>query len=654
VSSFEDAQEIGVVGSPSTTSEILLDVVGEAGRHSLVGAMVLLEQEMEGRTECALGTVTEVTTRNQWHENTAMRGVIATHGKLLALSGRADVKGADVNVQAVYADSEEGIWVPAGSTLSMSPTTGTSVVRVTDQILQQLACTSENDNIFYLGDIYRMPEVRLPLNPSDFSGARGAFHAGVFGPSGVGKSVFTTYYIAGQLRHHDLGVLIIDPQGQFSGERGFTFSLQEFARLQRREVIRKSLSTEIRLPQDKGLLCELLAKTPFFRNGLQFRYAPALEAALLACEEKLDSITRWSERPIDEILRELLVGMRDAAFNSDIYKDVKFDKISGDIKPEGSGYKLIMALAEAIDRKGNRWDRLMRYFAPIGSLFSATGPGGETRTGMQRLLHLAFERQDDGTPRRMIVLNMSFTAPKNADEETLSMIKQLNSESTKARVLRTLFDNLERIAADDYQKGEKLLNTMIVFDEAWRYAPRSASDPEVKSLAEQLAGYARETRKYGVGWMYVLQSPHSLHPDVWDQLKSGFRALGYGLTGADLELIRAQVDKPESIGLYRSFTQPSETNRQYPFMLVGAISPLSFTMAPLFTTVYSDYAAWVKANESWAPRRAIEAELNPRTGRFTRKSESPLEASVNWSVFEDPEMRSTTTGDPSSSADEFI
>lgn len=86
MSPFEHAEEVGVVGSPSTTSEIVLDLVGKASRQSLVGSMVLLEQDMEdGRTECALGTVTEITTRNQWHENTAMRGVIAEHGKILSL-----------------------------------------------------------------------------------------------------------------------------------------------------------------------------------------------------------------------------------------------------------------------------------------------------------------------------------------------------------------------------------------------------------------------------------------------------------------------------------------------------------------------------------------------------------------------------------------
>jgi hypothetical protein len=412
---------------------------------------------------------------------------------------------------------------------------------------------------------------------------------------------------------------VIDPQSQFTVERGFTFSLQQLAKQQGREVITKALSTQIRLPQDKGLLCELLAKTPFFRNGLQFRYQPALEAAIVACEETLDATTGWADMALEEVLGALLRGLHAAVMTGDVYKDVKRDK-NGDIKPEGAGYKLMAAIDEALARTGNRWARLMGYFGPIGSLFGATGPTGQIKTKMRYLLHQAFERHGD-SPRRMIILNMAFSIPENADDEMIEMIKKLNSESTKARILRTLFDNLERTAADDYQKGERLLNTMVVFDEAWRYAPRSASDPEVKGLSEQLAAYARETRKYGVGWMYVLQSPHTLNPDVWDQLKSGFRALGYGLTGADLELIRAQVDRPESISLYRSFTQPSETNQQYPFMLVGAISPLSFTMAPLFTTIYPSYSKWVEANSEWLPGDALAAELDPKTGRMNSTGE---------------------------------
>lgn len=627
---LDSSEHVGVVGSPSTTNEVTLDLVGEAARKPLAGSMVVFEQSMDGRTEYALGTVTEITTTNQWHENIAMRGVIAMSGRLTGLSGRADVKAARVGVQAVYVQ-HNGKYVSAGAALSMSPETGTAVYRVNDKVLEELT-RAEAESLFYLGDIYRMPGTRLPLNPSDFAGPRGAFHAGVFGPSGAGKSVFTCYYIAGQLRHHDLGVFIVDPQGQFTVERPgeFRFSLQRLAKLLGRTVLVKSLANEIRLQQDRGLFCELLAKTGFFRLGLAMRYQAAIEMAVATVYDTLDKAKGWSDLTPPELLSTILQGLHKAAGDGVIYKDLKRDK-DGEVKPEGSAYQLLRMLDQALHHNDPR-ERLERYLRPIASLFGEPTPDGKgRRMKMERLLHLAFER--NGGPRPLIILDLSITTP--GDEEQLDTLKVLNSEATKARILRALFEQMERIAAADYRAGERLLNTLVVFDEAWRFAPRSSREPEIAALAEQLAGYARETRKYGVGWMYVLQSPHSLHPDVWDQLKSGFRALGFGLTGADLELVRAQVDRPESIALYRSFTQPTLTNPQYPFMLVGAISPLSVTTAPLYATVYNTFDQWCEANAAWLPANAITAKLNDPSSRAATSAFSTTQTAIDISTPSD-------------------
>ncbi len=598
-----DAEQVGIVGSPSSTSEITLDIVGDASERELLGSMVLLEQKLRDCEELALGTVAEVTTSNQWHENIAMRGVIASRGALPNLSGRADVRSAKVAVQAVYRQDGEGS-SPSGATLSMSPSTGTTVMRVTDKHLHEIV-GREGDDLFYLGDIYKMSGVRLPLNPSDFSGRRGAFHSGVFGPSGVGKSVFAQYYLAGMMRHTDLGVFIIDPQGQFTIERKgeIPFSLQGFARGMGRDVVVKSLATELRLPQDKGLFSELLAKTQFFRVGLNIRSAGALEAAVAGVTDILDKTTKWADLSIDDLLQVVLDGLIEATEESDIYKDLKRDKVDDTIKPEGAAWKLLQLLKDAAAR-GSRWGRLRDMFEPVASLFNKEGPNGTERFKISRLLHLALERQE-GKPRPLVILNMAFPVSAGTDQDHADLLKKLNGDDTKARILRSLFDNMVRIAEEAYNSKERLLNTMVVFDEAWRYAPKSSDIGEVKVLSNQLAGYARDTRKTGVGWMYILQSPHTLHGDVWDQLKSGFRALGYGLTGADLELVRQQVDKPESIALYRSFTQPSNQNRQYPFMLVGAISPLSFTMAPLYTSIFTTFERWCAANADWLPDKAI-------------------------------------------------
>ena len=46
-----------------------------------------------------------------------------------------------------------------------------------------------------------------------------------------------------------------------------------------------------------------------------------------------------------------------------------------------------------------------------------------------------------------------------------------------------------------------MLNTLVVFDEAQRFAADNPEDDESKELAEKLVDYVRTTRKYGLGWM---------------------------------------------------------------------------------------------------------------------------------------------------------
>jgi DNA helicase HerA-like ATPase len=624
----QQSGHVGVVGSPSTTTEVTVDLVGDAAHRPLSGSLVMLPQELDGRLEVALGTVVQIETVNQWHENTSMRGVIATHGRLLGLSGRADVKSATVSVQAVYTRDADG-YRPSQATLSMSPTTGEDVVRVDDKVLNEII-KSQLDEVFYMGDIYRMMGTRLPLNPSDFSGARGAFHAGVFGPSGVGKSVFTTYYIAGQMRHENLGILVIDPQGQWATNNGFAFNLHDLARVVGREVVIKSLAREVRLPQDKYLFLELLLKTRFFgAGGLNIRTAQAIEAAKSAVEDAL-SQPKWSELSSGDLLDLILNALLKATEAGDIYKDLKIDKPTGEFKPEGAGWKLLCLIKEVLGTKGDRRNGFIRTMLPVASLFAPQTPDGGVRMKMERLLHLALDRTP---PRPFIVLNMAAEEPgDDADEDAQALAKALNSDSVRARILRTLFERLERISGEEYRKGKELLNSLIVFDEAWRYAPKSSSDDEIKALSNKLAEYARETRKYGVGWMYVLQSPSELHPTVWDQLKSGFRAFGFGLSGGDLDLVKQQVDRRESIDLYRSFAQPSTMNPVYPFMLVGAISPLSFTMAPLYMTVYNSFTVWHQANAGWLPEGTA------------RKVRSGAQIAVPDIVY--PRTSLETAGDP--------
>ena len=137
---------------------------------------------------------------------------------------------------------------------------------------------------------------------------------------------------------------------------------------------------------------------------------------------------------------------------------------------------------------------------------------------------------------------------------------------------------------------------MVVFDEAQRFAAESPEDDESKALADRLVDYVRTTRKYGLGWTFITQEVASLRRGIYAQLR--VRGFGYGLTsGTELQRLRETIGDPEALELYRSFVDPQAIRpSQYPFMLMGPVSPLSFTGAPVFLSVYTDFEGFRNDN----------------------------------------------------------
>jgi hypothetical protein len=137
---------------------------------------------------------------------------------------------------------------------------------------------------------------------------------------------------------------------------------------------------------------------------------------------------------------------------------------------------------------------------------------------------------------------------------------------------------------------------LVVFDEAHRFASQSPEDEESEILAYRLVDYVRTTRKYGLGWMFITQEVTSLRRGIFDQLR--VRCFGYGLTsGTELTRLRETIGDPAAVELYRSFVDPAAVRpAEFPFMLTGPISPLSFTGAPVFLSVYTEFTAFRRDN----------------------------------------------------------
>ena len=133
-----------------------------------------------------------------------------------------------------------------------------------------------------------------------------------------------------------------------------------------------------------------------------------------------------------------------------------------------------------------------------------------------------------------------------------------------------------------------------MLDEAHRFVPyggASQLDDESRMLRSELKRAVRETRKYGVGWMFISQTMQGLDTEILMQLRSMF--FGYGLSFG-LEYRRLQElagGDDEAMNLYRSFRDPQSAmtpeSKQFPFMAIGPVSPMPFAGQPMFFTAYN-------------------------------------------------------------------
>ena len=94
--------QVGVVGSPSDTTEITIDILETAEASRIRGQMVYMVLPHENCRIAILGQISRVETQNRWHEDMAFRGIIKRQGALPHLSGRADVRTATLTVQAAF------------------------------------------------------------------------------------------------------------------------------------------------------------------------------------------------------------------------------------------------------------------------------------------------------------------------------------------------------------------------------------------------------------------------------------------------------------------------------------------------------------------------------------------------------------------------
>ncbi|WP_448540408.1 ATP-binding protein, partial [Roseiflexus sp.] len=588
------AERIGVVGSPSSTSELALDILAGAVSKKLVGELALFRYYQDGLSHYALGQITEVKLRNVWHEDPTMRSLIRQRGRVDTVSERQDTHTGEMTISAVFSARSNGY---RPSILGTVPATGTPIHLVNDAVLSELL-SPYRDQLFYLGHVYGSKPL-LPLWFKHFDtgpqGAGEAYHLGIFGKTGSGKSVLAKMILLAYARYPEMAILVLDPQGEFA-----------------KEVKGETVPGEFRLPM-RNVLNGL--KKPVQMYGVRDLVLDRWDLfAQILYESRFFEQLSVSKGENRQLAAETLADRLQSAKVTlkDLHTRESFDRawaLLGEENVQKVFYRSEGSRArfQSMYKQADHNLFYANYWLPVTQLFR------EDRSGAQKVERLLAGLFDlDQAQRPLVVIDLSVeqatqtTGSLNelplfgGDQSQLQSIHLFWNETIQALVIKRLLEGI-RTAAERAYRQSRGLNTLVLIDEAHRLAPREDPESEEKKAVRGiLIDAARTTRKYGVGWLFISQTLSSLHREILEQLRIFFFGFGLGM-GAEFKALSELVGgRSKALDLYQLFRDPHSsfdtTSREYSFMTIGPVSPLSFAGTPLFFNAFNTVEEFLKTN----------------------------------------------------------
>lgn len=584
-------QDVAVVGSPSSNAELTLDLLQEATEERLVGALTAFQATQNGAQITSVGQVVGIELRNRWHEDSVFRNLIKRTGEIPPITNRQDTRIANLVVGATFRRGDNGF---EPEVLGMVPATGTRVFRVDQPLLDGLLQVYQEE-IVYLGRAYAN-DVLYPMWFKHFGsgsgGAGEAYHLGVFGKTGSGKSGLAKMMLCAYAQHKDMGVLIIDPQGEFSLELSGTRVGQQGLPL---DKTIKSMGRDIHVFRIADIQLdawndfeEIVVSLRFFEQlGIpsasvdQSRKAAEVLHNTLEGKHKLDSLGT------ETVLRDALTAISEQSNAAFIYST------------KARAQQLQQRVERYLNNVSSLNQLLNQHWRPICELFT-------TGANRRRLFNYAPPEYQSDENRGIVNLLLSSPAtgacrPVIVVDISRQGNQRFWSEALQRRMLAKLLNVLISQSTGSLSTQQSA-NVLVLLDEAHRHAPsgRLDEDSEADQLRSLLRRAVRETRKYGVGWFFISQTLGGIDQEILQQLR--VLAFGFGLAlGSEFDRLRdfAGGDK-RSLELYQSFRDPQSFPRrdlqEFPFMAVGPISPLAFSGKPVFFTAFTDWNEFKQEN----------------------------------------------------------
>jgi len=573
---------LGITSSPSTTIDITIDITDKNKRERALGQMVYFAVEEDGQNILVIGQIMSIETQNRWHEDPSFKGVIKRHERLPHLSDVADNRIAVISVQACYALNGASA---EGYILGTSPSTGEKVKKMDNEIMQVLMQDHVN-YVTYLGKVYGT-DVDLPFWLKHFGktiedtneiGAGDAYHIGVFGKTGSGKTVTAAYVLIGYAKNkNNMSILVLDPQGQFFLDQELLpngVKLEEKIKEKGMKYEKLKILEDIYLPSDRyDIFSELLISNGFVDEAFGPFYTP--EKRELMGESVKEYLEGRFEDPKFNLNNLDSMKLLNEMFNR--FLNLKYPQEQKD-----NYSKYVTKVWAKKDQRDKLVERINHVLTNINTLTTIVNK-------WQSVVQLFASKKMDNSAKKSIDEIVSRIVKEKGNFIILDISPkqgEIEDENVQALFINVLENRIVKTGAILYSKGQKS-DCLIVMDEAHRFVTTNTIDERIKDLKDSIIDAVRTTRKYGIGYMFITQTIESIDEEILRQMR--IFAFGYGLTsGQELHKVSEIINNPSAIQLYRSFIDPS-SNHRFPFMVFGPISPLSFTGSPLFLEVYTDF-----------------------------------------------------------------
>lgn len=570
--------EVAVTGSPNTVTDVHFDVRDTYLHNPLLGTLITLRvpirRENESEELVVLGQIAKIETKNRWHEDESLKNYIKLHGRLPHLTTIGDNSGGILQVIGAYREqvNAQNQRLLEKVRLSVPPGSGLSIHLVSRNTITDIM---RNDFGYgYLGNFYGSQDVPAPVYIRHFGdfenhGTGEAYMGGVFGPSGSGKSVIAASLISLWASNPQMGVLILDPQSEFSENsfaRGTSFNF-DFHQILTQTSNRRFYSQRdiVRLDQilleGTEIFVQILLEKGFFaRMGLGPQKANEASEIIQVFLEGLKDRNLWNSSQNWEQINHLSIPNRNDPTQTTQFS-VLFCQESASSYAAGSRanntQNYITSWNQNTDRLGDIWNETVALFTPTAQ--------GEPRYAIDSLL------QNTVLHGQIKILDLN--------PERINM-----SSRFKLYLMDFIFRKLRRLTYTHYRENNPG-NCLIVLDEAGRYIPQDPGDDDMlRSLCKKLTDSVKEMRKMRCGFMFITQTVAEIQKEIFRNLH--FRIYGVGLgVGVDAEHIKSR-EGDEAYDLYHSLPDP-RLSRTYSFMVSGVLLALGSSGRPMIIEGYS-------------------------------------------------------------------